>query len=184
MSRCTFECKVSRNSSCSASVLVTVAIVEYISAKHSTNHYVHAYFRDNFDELPWQSTSQRFPLHKEHKNAERHTCSFGVFWGVFPNSPIILSSEIGWNKLRKHGEQLDDVSKTKITTMMTSRRSRAHEVPDAWAETLEEMASVFKHVALVPTAHVFHVTQSFNDDPSPNKVNLGVGGERKRNFFL
>lgn len=38
-------------------------------------------------------------------------------------------------------------------------------------------ASIFKDVPLVPTAHVFHVNQMYNDDMDPRKVNLGIGGK-------
>ena len=37
--------------------------------------------------------------------------------------------------------------------------------------------SIFKDVPLVPTDHVFHVNQKYNDDKNPNKVNLGIGGD-------
>ena len=37
--------------------------------------------------------------------------------------------------------------------------------------------SIFKDVPLVPTDHVFHVNQNYNDDKHPKKVNLGIGGK-------
>ncbi|XP_068709760.1 aspartate aminotransferase, cytoplasmic-like isoform X2 [Montipora capricornis] len=38
--------------------------------------------------------------------------------------------------------------------------------------------SIFKDVPLVPTDHVFHVNQNYNDDKHPQKVNLGIGAYR------
>ena len=37
--------------------------------------------------------------------------------------------------------------------------------------------SWFGDVDLAPPIEVFALTASYNEDPHPNKVNLGVGGE-------
>ena len=39
------------------------------------------------------------------------------------------------------------------------------------------MASIFSDVKMGPAIEVFALTRRFNEDPSPNKVNLGVGGK-------
>ena len=40
--------------------------------------------------------------------------------------------------------------------------------------------SIFKDIPLGPIAPAFAVTQAFNEDTHPNKVDLGIGG----NFFF
>lgn len=40
--------------------------------------------------------------------------------------------------------------------------------------------SVFRDVQQAAPVAVFKLTQDFNNDPFPNKVNLGVGGELAR----
>ena len=40
--------------------------------------------------------------------------------------------------------------------------------------------SIFKDIPLVPTAPAFAVSQAFNEDTHPKKVDLGIGG----NFFF
>lgn len=39
------------------------------------------------------------------------------------------------------------------------------------------MASIFSEVTQAAPVAVFKLTADFREDPSPNKVNLGVGGE-------
>lgn len=41
----------------------------------------------------------------------------------------------------------------------------------------EKMASIFEDVEVGPKIEVFALTKAFQEDPSPVKVNLSVGGK-------